>query len=246
MCPACTVDAVEHAQRLLRLAAGEDTGTQAAAQLAHQRRGGDALAGDVADRQRELAAVELDGVVPVAADVAGGRARSGRPDGRPRPRGGAPAAARAGASRRSRARGRAAAAIWRRWRTSSRCVPTSSSLSSSTFSTRRSCSSISGSPMTRSSSASPAIQSRRSVAGRPASLRNAKVPERQLSSAADRRRASAPCCEGSIRSRSATPTRPPSRSRAGLARAITPSASSAAARTAIERHVHSSIETATT
>ena len=57
---------------VVRLSAVEHAGAQAAAQLAHQRRGRDALAGDVADRERDLAAVEAHGVVPVAPDLAGG------------------------------------------------------------------------------------------------------------------------------------------------------------------------------
>ena len=107
-------------------------------------------------------------------------------------------------------------AVRRRWRTSSRWVLTSSSLSSRTFSTSRSCSSISGSPITSSSSPARAIHRRRSVAGRPDSLRNANVPDRQPSPAADSRRSSAACCDGSIRSASAAPALPPSRSSAGI------------------------------
>ena len=51
----------------------ERVGAQAGAQLAHEGRGAQPVAGDVADGQADAAAGELDDVVPVAADLVAGR-----------------------------------------------------------------------------------------------------------------------------------------------------------------------------
>ena len=101
-------EAVEPPQHLVGRCAVEHAGAQAAAHLAHQRRGGDALAGHVADREREVARVEPTASYqsPPTSPAAGSKWALRRGRG---PRAGAPAAARAGASRRSRARARAAA-----------------------------------------------------------------------------------------------------------------------------------------
>ena len=92
-------------------------------QLAHQRGGRDALAGDVADRQPELAAVEADGVVPVTARPPRWRARVARSSVQAASSGRRVRQRRAaGSPAESRARARAPARLaWRRgWRTSSR------------------------------------------------------------------------------------------------------------------------------
>ena len=61
--------AIEALERLGGRVALQRVGAQTRAQLAHERRGPQPMAGDVADREADLAGGQLDDVVPVAADL---------------------------------------------------------------------------------------------------------------------------------------------------------------------------------
>ena len=99
--------AVEALERLAGRVPLERVGAQSRAQLAHERRGAQPMAGDVADREADAAAGQLDDVVPVAADLVARRAGSApRPRCR-RARGGGRAAGCAAGRPRRDARGRA-------------------------------------------------------------------------------------------------------------------------------------------
>ena len=86
--------------------AQQRVGAERGAQLAHDHRGAQPVADHVAHHHRHAAVVQLDRVVPVAADrgAGGWRAGSARPAAGPRSWAGSRAAASAGASRRPRGR----------------------------------------------------------------------------------------------------------------------------------------------
>ena len=118
-----------------------------------------------------------------------------------------------------------------RWRTNSRLARTSSSLSSSTFSTRCSCSPTAGSATSRIASPAARSQTRRSVAISAPPVAKAKVaPDHSGPAAASRRANASRWAVWTSASKAVPASRAPaSRSSAGLASSTVPSGASAAA-----------------